>query len=304
LLQVEKTSSVLKDPDNIFAAIAQISLAVSPNKCYITELPLLFLGHKVSTPGISPHKAEVNSILQTSTPYNVTTLQTLANILPQFAPSKVQVLNEAKLYEKLEKTDEFKPAIATLAISLANSKQRDNMAGGAIGAIGDTWAKKFKNSVLHIKKLIAYSFRIWEPTAVKCPVHEYKPQAIKCGEVKMQPYLSGMEFSALISHVALAWSTFFKNMEGRPLLWGTISAADHGMKIVPRVGSIQFITKVYCKLRELLKSQVGTLSRKSNFPCFNNQDTKGNENPKYFPRNLRLKSLQVLSNSWKALSFP
>jgi hypothetical protein len=323
LQEVEKTSSVQKDPDKvvllrkrflfptydhvpnnqIFAAIAQICLAVSPNKCYITELPLLFLGHKISTPGITTPKAEVDGIYDINSPKNVPTLQTLPGILPQFPPLKVQYLNKAKLNEKLEKTHEFKPAIATPAISLANSKQRDNMAGGAMGAIGNTWAKKFKNLVLHIEKSIAYWFRIWKPTAVKCPLHECKPQAIKFGEVEIQPYLSGLEFSALISHVALAWSTFFKNMEGRPLLWDTVSDANHGMKIVPRVGSIQFLAKVFCRFRELLKLQLEQLSKESSFPCFNNQSTKGNEHPKYFPRNPGLKLLQILSNSRIELSF-
>src|ERR1700730_1780236 len=64
-----------KHLDQVFKAIADSGLTLSPNKCHIAYTSLLLLGQKVSHLGLSTHKGEVDTILQLDPPMNVPTLR-------------------------------------------------------------------------------------------------------------------------------------------------------------------------------------------------------------------------------------
>ena len=63
-----------KHLDQVFKAIADSGLTLSPNKCHIAYESLLLLGQKVSCLGLSTHKEKVEAILQPKPPKNVTFL--------------------------------------------------------------------------------------------------------------------------------------------------------------------------------------------------------------------------------------
>src|ERR1700730_19352666 len=65
-----------KHLDQVFKAITDSGLTLSPNKCHIAYKSLLLLGQKVSHLGLSTHEENVYTILQLDPTKNVPTLQT------------------------------------------------------------------------------------------------------------------------------------------------------------------------------------------------------------------------------------
>src|ERR1700732_5229513 len=74
-----------KHLDQVFKAIADSGLTLSPNKCHIAYESLLLLGQKVSRLGLFPHKEKVDTILQLEPPKNVPTLQTFLGMMTYFS---------------------------------------------------------------------------------------------------------------------------------------------------------------------------------------------------------------------------
>ena len=67
--------------DQVFKAISDSGLTLSPNKCHIAYESLLLLGQKVSRLGLSTHKEKVDAILQLEPPKDVPTLQTFLGMM-------------------------------------------------------------------------------------------------------------------------------------------------------------------------------------------------------------------------------
>jgi hypothetical protein len=57
--------------NQVFSAIANANITLSPAKCHLAYQSLLLLGQKVSRLGLSTHKEKVDAILQLSEPRNV-----------------------------------------------------------------------------------------------------------------------------------------------------------------------------------------------------------------------------------------
>ena len=74
-----------KHLDQVFKAIADSGLILSPNKCHIAYKSFLLLGQKVSGLGLSTHKEKVDAILQLEPPKNVSTLQTFLGMMTYFS---------------------------------------------------------------------------------------------------------------------------------------------------------------------------------------------------------------------------
>jgi hypothetical protein len=67
----------------------------------------------------------------------------ITTILQQVQPIKIADLKGTKVYDRLRKVYNAKEPVPDLILPVSNSKQRDNMAGGAIG---DTWAENFEDT--------------------------------------------------------------------------------------------------------------------------------------------------------------
>jgi hypothetical protein len=94
----------LKLLDQVFAAIAESGITLSPKKCNLGYQSLLLLGQKVSRLGLSTHKEKVDTILKLEAPKNTPTLQTFLGMMTYFA-SYIPYYNwiVAPLYKLLRK---------------------------------------------------------------------------------------------------------------------------------------------------------------------------------------------------------
>jgi hypothetical protein len=99
----------LKHLDQVFAAIAESGITLSPKKCNLGYQSLLLLGQKVSRLGLSTHKEKVDAILKLEAPKNIPTLQTFLGMMTYFA-SYIPYYNwiVALLYKLLRKDTPWK----------------------------------------------------------------------------------------------------------------------------------------------------------------------------------------------------
>jgi hypothetical protein len=99
----------LKHLDQVFAAIAESGITLSPKKCNLGYQSLLLLGQKVSRLGLSTHKEKVDAILKLEAPKNIPTLQTFLGMMTYFA-SYIPYYNwiVAPLYKLLRKNTPWK----------------------------------------------------------------------------------------------------------------------------------------------------------------------------------------------------
>lgn len=74
----------LKHLDQVFAAIANTNITLSPTKCHFAYQSLLLLGQKVSRLGLSTHKEKVDTILALETPRNTGELHTFLGMMVYF----------------------------------------------------------------------------------------------------------------------------------------------------------------------------------------------------------------------------
>ena len=71
--------------DQVFKAISDANITLSPSKCHFAYQSLLLLGQKVSRLGLSTHKEKVDAILAIETPKNAQELQTFLGMMVYFA---------------------------------------------------------------------------------------------------------------------------------------------------------------------------------------------------------------------------
>lgn len=71
--------------DQVFRAIAEANITLSPGKCHFAYQSLLLLGQKVSRLGLSTHKEKVDAIVQLDKPRNVSELQTFLGMMVYFS---------------------------------------------------------------------------------------------------------------------------------------------------------------------------------------------------------------------------
>jgi hypothetical protein len=119
----------------------------------------------------------------------------LAAILQQIQPIKICDLRGTKVYERLQAAHQKGDPIPRLVISI--SKQDDDVPHNG------TWAAKFEDTTVHIKRVIAY----WSQT-LKVAEQNYSPTerealALKEGFMKFQSYLEGEKVNAITDHAAV-----------------------------------------------------------------------------------------------------
>jgi hypothetical protein len=71
--------------DQVFSAIAEANLTLSPAKCHIAYQSLLLLGQKVSRLGLSTHKEKVDTILALEEPCNTHELKQFLGMIVYFS---------------------------------------------------------------------------------------------------------------------------------------------------------------------------------------------------------------------------
>ena len=69
----------------VFEAIAEAGITLSPKKCNLGYQSLLLLGQQVSRLGLSTHKEKVDAILKLEEPKNMPTLQTFLGMMTYFS---------------------------------------------------------------------------------------------------------------------------------------------------------------------------------------------------------------------------
>lgn len=170
----------------------------------------------------------------------------LAGILQQVQPVRIQDLRGTKMYERLERAYKNGEDVPTLVTVL---KGIDDV------PTPGPWAESFKDTVVHIERVICYWSRV-----LKSPERNYSPTerealALKEALIKFQPFLEGESVAAITDHAALTWSRRFQNVNRRLLTWGTIFSAYPGLKIVHRAGRVHSNVDPISRLRRRIPPQ-------------------------------------------------
>ncbi|KEP45716.1 putative Transposon Tf2-1 polyprotein [Rhizoctonia solani 123E] len=261
--------------DQVFGAIQEAGITLSPNKCFLGYQSLLLLGQKVSRLGLSTHKEKVDAIIQLEPPKNIPTLQTFLGMMTYFAsyiPFYAWIV--APLFKLLRKSttwtwgDAEQKAFNLAKQALASAPV---MAYPIIGkpfrlytdvydvTRGDIWDKTdFEETIVHVERVIAYWSRILKEAERNYSPTEREALALKEVLVKFQVYLEGSEFIAITDHAALTWSRTYNNVNRRLMTWGLVFSAYPGMHIVHRAGRVHDNADPVSRLRRPIGHQTST----------------------------------------------
>jgi hypothetical protein len=102
----------------------------------------------------------------------------------------------------------------------------------------DGWATKFKDTIVHVERVIAYWSRSMKPAERNYSATEREALGAKEALVKFQPFIKGEQIILVTDHAALQWDRVYENANQRLAAWGAVFAAYHGLKIVHRAGRI------------------------------------------------------------------
>ncbi|KEP45032.1 putative tick transposon, partial [Rhizoctonia solani 123E] len=237
--------------NDVFGAIKQAGITLSPNKCHLGYQSLLLLGQKVSRLGLSTHKEKVDAIVQLEPPKNVPTLQTFLGMMTYFAsyiPFYAWIV--APLFKLLRKgakwawTDTEQKAFDLAKQALVSAPV---MAYPIIGKPFRLYTDACDYGLgavlqqvqpIKIKDLKAYWSRILKEAERNYSPTEREALALKEALVKFQVYLEGSKFVAITDHAALTWSRTYHNVNCRLMTWGLVFSAYPGMNIVHRTGHV------------------------------------------------------------------
>ena len=207
-------------------------LKIQPSKCHFLQREVIFLGHVVSSTGVSPDPSKTSKIKEWPTPKCVQEVQQflgLANYYRRF------IKNFATIAKPLHQTTERrKPFKWTAECEQAFNQLKNCLTTSPILAMPD-WSKPFIidtdasetgiGAVLSqqdpdgTEHVIAYASRLLTKPERNYCVTRKELLAVVTFLIHFRHYLIGVPFTIRTDHGALTWLQNFKSPEGQLARW-------------------------------------------------------------------------------------
>ena len=102
-----------------------------------------------------------------------------------------------------------------------------------------TWSPSFDETVVHVKRVIAYWSRTFKDAELRYSTTGHKALGAKEGLVKFQPFIEGEHILLVTNHAALQWTCTYENANQHLAAWGAVfSAYSPKLEIIHRPGRI------------------------------------------------------------------
>ena len=221
----------LENLAKVFERIEQAGLKLQPQKCHLLQPQVQFLGHIVSTKGVSPDPQKTEKVKQWPTPKSTKEVQQflgLASYYRRFVKNFASVA--APLHKLTEKHSIFR---WTPSCQEAFNNLKARLISAPILALPD-WSKPFVLdtdasdtgvgavlSQVHGGKevVVAYGSRSLTKAERNYCATKKELLAVIVYLEHFRPYLLGKQFTIRTDHGALTWLHKFKQPEGQIARW-------------------------------------------------------------------------------------
>lgn len=215
----------------VFRRLREAGLRLNPEKCHFARRELKYLGHVVSSEGISTDQEKVRAIQDFPVPTNVKALRSFLGLASWYrrfvekfasvsAPLRGLLKKNAKWCwgdEQTKAFDELKRALSTAPIlacpDFAETFVLQVDASNA--GLGAALTQRQNDREV----VVAYASRLLSDTEQNYTTTEKECLALVWAIRKFKAYLEGYHFVAITDHVALKWLLKLNEPSGRLARW-------------------------------------------------------------------------------------
>ena len=239
----------LKHLSEVFERLAQAGLKLRPDKCQFAMPKIHYLGHVISSEGISPNPEKVQAVKDYPQPQTVRDLKAflgLSGYYRKFVCSYAAI--SAPLYALTKKGVKFKwsdaceQAFQKLKTALTSSpllafpdynhpfNLYTDASSFAVGGVLAQEIDKVEHVICYIGRSLNSAERNYGITEKECLALVYSVRKLDC-------YLRFSHFTAIVDHAALKWLFSLKDLSGKFARWVTL-LQGYSMNIVHRPGKV------------------------------------------------------------------
>lgn len=243
--------------ETVLSRLIQANLKVSPKKCQLLQLEVVFLGHIVSGEGLAPCKDKLSAVQDWPQPCNVTQIRSFLGLCSYYRRFIKGFAEIARPLHKLTGkgvpflwSDECEQAMKTLKIALTTppvlsypQEQAEfildtDASGQSLGAVLSQIQEPIDptSKSPSEERVIAYYSKAFSKQERNYCVTRRELLAIVDSVKHFHHYLYGRPVTIRTDHGALRWLLNFKNPEGQMACWLEV-LGTYDLKIVHRSGT-------------------------------------------------------------------
>ena len=217
--------------DIVFQKFREANLKLNPTKCFFLQKKLNFLGHTVTSEGISPNEDKIKIVKEFVAPKNPKGIKQFLGLcgyyrkfVPNFAKTAIPLTKLLRKNQKFIWSQECHEAFEKLKQNLISppvlafpdfnqpfilyTDASTEAIGYLLGQLQDEQ-----------EKVISYNGRTLNKAERQYGITDLESLAIIEGVKTFRPYLHGRKFTIVTDHAALQWKFKTSELKGRNARW-------------------------------------------------------------------------------------